>query len=540
MDFQKLLLDAGRALSQDEIKALAFLCTDLLGRSLSSVEEASDLFSLLADQDHLSAERPQLLTELLLIIQRTRLIRNLGLSDQAPTRSLISPYRKLLYNLSEEITDDDLRDMKFLLNKNLPRRKLEEKSTLSVFLEMEHMDLISDTNLTLLEEIIGSVCPMLNEKITKFKAQQVTPTSSTVQETARPRSSSCTFEPNPAPRSLDPKRSASFEIPEFPPLAESIMNTSNTSMDVPNVCLGVDERDRLSQQLRSLNTDRNINVLQSNLGIDAVQMSPAQTPNTNNEVLGSYRMNRAKRGFCLIINNHDFAKSRPSLKDRKGTEIDEDCLKKVFEWLGFEVEIQSDCTRQKMLSLMQDLGSRDHSQMDCLVCCFLSHGLQGQVFGVDGKTVEIEELKRPVNGMKCTTLAEKPKLFFIQACQGNNDQRPVYIESDGPVCSDAVRFASIPFDADFLLGMATVPSYVSFRERTCGTWFIQSLCRNLVQMVPSHYDLLSILTKVNDDVSQKTDSSGQKKQMPQPSTTLRKRVVFPVPEAPPPSLPPDA
>lgn len=36
---------------------------------------------------------------------------------------------------------------------------------------MEHMDLISHTNLELLESIIKPVCPMLTEKINQFKAQ---------------------------------------------------------------------------------------------------------------------------------------------------------------------------------------------------------------------------------------------------------------------------------------------------------------------------------------------------------------------------------
>lgn len=94
MDFQKLLLGVGKALCKDEIKALAFLCTELLGRNLASVESASDLFSCLADQDLLSAEQPHLLTELLFIIQRTRLARDLKLTDPESTaRSLISPYR---------------------------------------------------------------------------------------------------------------------------------------------------------------------------------------------------------------------------------------------------------------------------------------------------------------------------------------------------------------------------------------------------------------------------------------------------------------
>lgn len=91
MHFQKLLFDIGKALSGDEVKALAFLCTDILGRNLSSVESASGLFSRLRDQGFLSAEQPHLLTELLIIIQRVRLTRDVDLP--AEPSSLISPYR---------------------------------------------------------------------------------------------------------------------------------------------------------------------------------------------------------------------------------------------------------------------------------------------------------------------------------------------------------------------------------------------------------------------------------------------------------------
>lgn len=45
------------------------------------------------------------------------------------------------------------------------------QTTLEVFLEMEHMELISHTDLELLESIIQPVCPMLTEKINQFKAQ---------------------------------------------------------------------------------------------------------------------------------------------------------------------------------------------------------------------------------------------------------------------------------------------------------------------------------------------------------------------------------
>ncbi|KAM6955181.1 caspase-8 [Lycodopsis pacificus] len=576
MEFQRLLLDVGKALSKEEERALAFLCTDLLGRNPTTVKSASDLFCRLGDQDHLSAERPHLLTELLLIIQRPKLIRDLQLSDGASTtRSLISPYRKLLYNLSEEITDDDLNDVKFLLSKDLPRKQLEENvSALEVFLGMEHKDLINDNNLNLLETIISKVRPVLKDKISEFKALQVTHTSLVAQESGRPRSMSYPIAPNQVSQCLGPERSASFEMPvEFPSLAESNMNTSNTSMDLPNVFPGGDESESLSLGLSSLNTETSCyaslkgqpfnysNVIflpvivcpmvtidpvemllsQENKASSEAQKRP-QTTNTNIEGLEEYPMTAAKRGICLIVNNNNFTKSTPLLNNREGTILDEECLHKVFTWLGFAVEIKRDCKREEMLSVLRELGSRNHSRMDCLVCCVLSHGMKGCVSAVDGLTVKIEELKEPFNGLKCASLAEKPKLFFIQACQGTSKQKAVSICADGPaapspVCSDASKANdSIPSDADFLLAMSTVPSFQSYRERKNGSWFIQSLCENLVQMVPRGIDLVSILTKVNADVSKKTDHTGVKKQMPQPAFSLRKKVVFPIPGTPPPSL----
>nr|XP_020452108.1 caspase-8-like isoform X1 [Monopterus albus] len=537
MEFQRLLLKVEKALCKDEVKALAFLCTDLLGRNPTSVESASALFSRLVDQDHLSPERPHLLTELLLTIQRNRLVRELGLSE-CTTMSLISEYRKLLYNLSEEITDEDLKKVKFLLNPTLPRRRLEDNTTtLEVFLEMEHMDHLSETNLNELEAIIQSVCPVLKEKIAQFKALPVQ-NSPVGQETGSVYQS---------PQSLDDERTASCKIPA-PRLAECSMFSTNTSVDVVH---GGDESEALSHGLNSLSTETSTHA-SSQVRSDTLEKSSQesmisetqmfQTTGTTSEGLGAYPMTSAKRGVCLIINNYDFTKSRNvSLRIREGTATDKDCLHKVFTWLGFETEIYNDYESKEMLSLLQGLSRRDHSRMDCMACCILSHGKNGSVYGVDGRTVELSELKELFNGINCHSLAEKPKLFFIQACQGTKEQQPVYIESDAPaeshICSDAVAIESIPSDADFLQAVSTVPHCVSYRERRNGSWFIQSLCQNLIQMVPWGCDLVSILTKVNADVSQKSDATGKKKQIPQPSFSLRKKVVFPVPKAAPPSMP---
>lgn len=91
MPFRKLLFEAAKNLGQDEVRALVFLCADLLG-SRAKVESADDLFRRLGDQDYLSEESPHLLSELLCIIQRTRLLRDLDLSASTPINR-VSAYR---------------------------------------------------------------------------------------------------------------------------------------------------------------------------------------------------------------------------------------------------------------------------------------------------------------------------------------------------------------------------------------------------------------------------------------------------------------
>ncbi|CAL8345270.1 unnamed protein product [Boreogadus saida] len=269
------------------------------------------------------------------------------------------------------------------------------------------------------------------------------------------------------------------------------------------------------------------------------------------------------RGYCLIVNNFDFTSRY--LSNRTGTHMDAESLRRVFSWLGFQVEVVQDATRDQMLSSMEKLARRDHRGMDCVACVVLSHGREGGVYGVDGKSVQLEKLKGYVNGEQCGYLIGKPKLFFIQACQGIEEEKAVPVPADGPVnpkvhaqtdgpsgpgvhaqtdgpsgpgvhaqtdgpsgpgvhaqtdgpsgpgvhaqtdgpCSSgdirsnfASANSSIPITADFLTAMATTPSCVSCRDRKKGAWFIQSLCKNLIRLVPRNTDLLSILTEVNND-----------------------------------------
>lgn len=121
----------------------------------------------------------------------------------------------------------------------------------------------------------------------------------------------------------------------------------------------------------------------------------------------------------------------------------------------------------------------------------LSHGENGCVFGTDEQKVSLQELTRRFTSRQAPTLAGKPKLFFIQACQGRGYQRGSVLcpprpsqeggQRESRLEEDAGRVygETVPDDADFLLGMATVPDCKSFRNVSKGSIYIQELCLQL-------------------------------------------------------------
>lgn len=244
-----------------------------------------------------------------------------------------------------------------------------------------------------------------------------------------------------------------------------------------------------------------------------------------------YHMDGNFRGYCVIINNKTFT----SLPQRQGTENDADCLNTVFTWLGFKTEVLHDVTKGQLDDILKRYKQHSgHARGDCFVFCVLTHGKCGEVYTSDGLLVPILDIISHFTLQQCPGLAHKPKLFFIQACQGKNTQLSIATEADA-INLEHVNLEPLslpkclPNSVDILLGLSTVPGYVSYRHVEEGSWYIQSLCRHLRDMVPSHHDILTILTAVNKDVSEQQDLYGRKKQIPQPAFTLCKKLIFPVP-----------
>ncbi|XP_074451713.1 caspase-10 isoform X1 [Larus michahellis] len=499
---QLLLLDEN--LVAEDVAALKFLCTDLLPfKKLENVKSAVDIFQLLMAEEYLNEEDTFLLAELLYRIKCHSLLKKLGYTKEKVQECLhekgkVSPYRQMLYELSENITGDMLKDIIFLLQNCLPRRRI-TLSALELLILLEKQGLLTENNVQILEDICMNVSPDLLETVSCYRKAKV---SLPQQENTLPIKESSLFHTG--------------DIRVFTSPQETSIKSVGSNIDDNKAA-------NLTQGFSEMNLEL-----------------PGEFSNVENESkMTSYKMDGPHRGFCLVINNVEFDRS---LQERKGSCKDAEELERVFTWLGLDVWTYKNLTSWEIKDLMRTWQHlQDHKDRDCFICCILSHGESGAIYGKDEELVSIRMIMSHFTAKQCPQLFEKPKLFFIQACQGKEIQRPVYVEADAqipelPSMQQSVSPSeSIPEEADFLLGMATIDGYASFRHIQQGTWYIQSLCSKLQLLVPRGEDILSILTEVNEDVGRRVDRLGTKKQMPQPAYTLRRKFIFPVPRDPPPS-----
>uniref|UniRef100_A0A8C5WE97 Caspase-8 n=1 Tax=Leptobrachium leishanense TaxID=445787 RepID=A0A8C5WE97_9ANUR len=509
MEFLDILYEIDSQLGETDVDAMKFLCKDILQakKKLEQVDSGRELFDLLMNSDLLKEDDDFLLAELLYLIGQHSLLKKLNtnketVKEHLPHYGKISHYRQILFEISENITTKDQDEIIFLLK--LSKKIKRKASFLELLNYMEKVEMISEDNINTLEKVLTKVSPDLLRITTTYKTLQAQCNHNTnAMSTTGPAVPECETEDLQKPQ-------FSIQVSHM----EKPCDGSNTES------LGVIVQEVHSEGEGKENYNANIESQVGDLSLNDDE--PA--PDTSSKIYG---MNRKHRGYCLLISNSIFAKSSP----RKGTEADVAELTYVFEWLGFEVVTFLDRTANDMKRHLSDVSKRDHSDRDCFVCCIMTHGESGTVMGTDNEILSISEIITYFVAKNCQTLSEKPKIFFIQACQGKPPQSANPIEKDA-AATDKKYVPSIPDDADLLIGMSTVDGHCSFRHVREGTWYIQALCANLVDLVPRGEDVLSILTKVNHDVSQKADPANNGKQMPQPNFTLRKKIVFPYPGKP--------
>ncbi|XP_049628010.1 caspase-9 [Suncus etruscus] len=261
-----------------------------------------------------------------------------------------------------------------------------------------------------------------------------------------------------------------------------------------------------------------------------------------------YTLDADPCGHCLIINNVNFC-PESRLQTRTGSSIDCEKLRRRFTWLCFQVDVKCDLTAKLMEQALMELARRDHHTLDCCVVAILSHGCQashrqfpGAVYGTDGCPLSVERIVNILNGASCPSLGGKPKLFFIQACGGEQKDYGFHVDSTSPEDrvsgdhpqTDAAPFqddtraldqpdavSSLPTPSDIFVSYSTFPGFVSWRDTRRGSWYVETL-DSVFEQWASLEDLQTLLLRVADAVSGK----GIYKQIPGCFNFLRKRLFF--------------
>ncbi|GFY63560.1 hypothetical protein TNIN_85731 [Trichonephila inaurata madagascariensis] len=209
-------------------------------------------------------------------------------------------------------------------------------------------------------------------------------------------------------------------------------------------------------------------------------------------------------GLAVIMNHVKF--THPDLKERPESNLDADALKTLWENYGFRTEIHMNLTNKQVFEVFNSLSQADHSHYDAFVACYLSHGDEGVVYPSKGEPIKLTDLL-DIMSNKCETLVGKPKLFFIQACQGHQIQTGIgnHTISEPPRSEVRVRTSrltkNVALRADVLMFSSSIEGYVSFREGS-GSWFINELVTE-IEKHGEDMTLTNVLTKVEKNVTER-------------------------------------
>ena len=228
-----------------------------------------------------------------------------------------------------------------------------------------------------------------------------------------------------------------------------------------------------------------------------------------------YNINYNEPGIIVIFNNSfnntDF--------ERKGSENDVSRLIDVFEDVNFKIEAHFDLKATMLRKLIKEYGQRDYSDKGCFICVIMSHGSNGKIKSSDNQDINITEFFDPFKTNM--SLKGKPKLFFIQACRGENESSnhdgSEQLERDSEELEEDSVSSKIHFEADFLFGNATVKGYYALRDVNSGSLYIQKLC-DVICQYPEE-EISQLLTRVNNLANRKI-------MMPNFKSQLRKKLFL--------------
>lgn len=239
-----------------------------------------------------------------------------------------------------------------------------------------------------------------------------------------------------------------------------------------------------------------------------------------------YNMRHSRRGLALLFGHKNF--TVPGLEERPETDKDMEDLGRVLHGLEFDVREYRDLPYDKLMLKINKPARDNHEQNDCILVAIMTHGIDDHVYAAD-QSYKLDTIWSAFTADKCSSLAGKPKIFVVQASQGTaKDAGYKMVKTARRIETDSSSSSSyrIPNYADFLIAFCTMPGHASWSNSVGGSWFIQSLCKELEDN-GRQYDMLQLLTFVAQRVALNFETYEERyKQMPCTMSTMTRILRF--------------
>nr|XP_034995617.1 caspase-3-like isoform X2 [Zootoca vivipara] len=166
---------------------------------------------------------------------------------------------------------------------------------------------------------------------------------------------------------------------------------------------------------------------------------------------------------ALIIVNYKFhgRNAESGLIPRPGARREADRIFKALSKCHYAVKLRFDLTAKEIEELYEEECHADHGE--CFVSILSSHGEEGIIYDCEGQPVQLTRIFRILEPERCHKLAGKPKIFFIQACRGEEIDQGVWLQTDsgGAQTECFSHYLSVPQDTAVMYSCSPVS------ERAC-------------------------------------------------------------------------
>jgi caspase 7 len=92
-------------------------------------------------------------------------------------------------------------------------------------------------------------------------------------------------------------------------------------------------------------------------------------------------------------------------------------VEELFKKLNFNVKVHEDLDVPTLEKALLTESLVNHENYDAFACVIMTHGRLGELYASDARAVRILDFVEYFTNQHCSSLAGKPKMFFIQACQ---------------------------------------------------------------------------------------------------------------------------